>query len=850
MPTHAITKAIIAKEAEQLAHKKYVPSNDETSSVSRSSDPENSFSAADDNINQLDGGSADEIMKTKGKHRKSNVSQAPRMQSDEASKDGSESEHVEESQGRLARLTLVKPDKHYRKSLIGNRRQKLVTRPVYYDEKDLEALAKKTKQRVSWTAEEDQIILLLFISSVVFIPNYNLKKLFIFNAGQIRDMLHIKREESKSKTSLAIRRRMHFLIKNPAFKSKYTYYLYDAVRDDFIQETYRTECEELRVLSQRMFYEVPTESILKVYDHLLRKHGGEISKMPRAVWQDRRTVSWVEPVVLGQSVPTIEGKQGTYISKPEPPLKELDELNQGIIIEEIECWVNDSHKQVMADAAKDPATTSEVETWVCRTVVFSLMFSGDSLNDVQPFLERFGEENLEFVSTSCRRLTICSISRRSRKFGLSSRMRRRLLNHLHPMMYGLTSKFLDDIKKQYVPIHPAVTTNTASLFLLIEYLLTRRVTFQIRLDKNCLKEAGSGQDDENAYRPFGNKEAKKRKKNFEDEDTSVNLPLVKAKLNDFQNDLVDFDRQTYHDWMNYLRDKLLKTIPNDYHDDFLETCENQNTQSIKYAMLYLTIVQSKELGISIRLLLTKFSMSSLHNGLDYLMGSGYVYIVGIVERRIIATKYIHRWTMLVPTSNKNKGFRKVIIHPWITAGGRLNWELIDRLFTAIIGVLYKHPGIQFRQIVKSLSPAISGVELSIILQALFYLDFLEAYKFIRSHSPGLKTGRTSFTIEKRVNIFLELENLCFELKPYITTKFAHLQQLFYKDEFTAEVSTDDLDEITPSCKYEPVEVGIESVACRNTPVESDNLRLKNLHMSNDKLSHSPKKPRLMDFIQT
>jgi hypothetical protein len=178
--------------------------------------------------------------------------------------------------------------------------------------------------------------------------------------------------------------------------------------------------------------------------------------------------------------------------------------------------------------------------------------------------------------------------------------------------------------------------------------------------------------------------------------------------------------------------------------------------------------------------------------------------------------------MLVPTNNGIKSFRKVIIHPWITAGGRLNWELIDRLFTAVIGVVYKHPGIQFRQIVKSLTPAISGVELSIILQALIHLDFVDAYKFHRSHSPGLVESRTTFTRVKEVDVFLELEGLCFEMKPFTTTKFARLQSLFYQDEFTEEPS----DEITV--------------------IKSENLRSRNPHSSSESpvLPHSAKKARM------
>ena len=43
---------------------------------------------------------------------------------------------------------------------------------------------------------------------------------------------------SASKTSLAVRRRLHFLMRNPTFKAKYQYYLHDAVNDTYVQTTF------------------------------------------------------------------------------------------------------------------------------------------------------------------------------------------------------------------------------------------------------------------------------------------------------------------------------------------------------------------------------------------------------------------------------------------------------------------------------------------------------------------------------------------------------------------------------------------------------------------------------------
>ena len=58
---------------------------------------------------------------------------------------------------------------------------------------------------------------------------------------------------------------------------------------------------------------------------------------------------------------------------------------------------------------------------------------------------------------------------------------------------------------------------------------------------------------------------------------------------------------------------------------------------------------------------------------------------------------------------------RVVIQPWITSSGTMNWELVNVLFTAIIGLLSNHPRIKVTHLIKLLNPVLSGVETMILL---------------------------------------------------------------------------------------------------------------------------------------
>ena len=73
--------------------------------------------------------------------------------------------------------------------------------------------------------------------------------------------------------------------------------------------------------------------------------------------------------------------------------------------------------------------------------------------------------------------------------------------------------------------------------------------------------------------------------------------------------------------------------------------------------------------------------------------------------------------MRVPKQEEGRSeFHWVIIHPWITSTGRINWELVDRIMTAVLGAVCLHPGVRVLQIMRYLSPVISGYEVALILQ--------------------------------------------------------------------------------------------------------------------------------------
>ncbi|XP_070559590.1 general transcription factor 3C polypeptide 1-like isoform X2 [Ptychodera flava] len=79
------------------------------------------------------------------------------------------------------------------------------------DATDVKALAKMTKQRVGWTAQEDSLLLLCKVASTLLSKK---KKEFV-PWSVVRDILHESYECSKDKTSAAVNRRSKYILNNP-----------------------------------------------------------------------------------------------------------------------------------------------------------------------------------------------------------------------------------------------------------------------------------------------------------------------------------------------------------------------------------------------------------------------------------------------------------------------------------------------------------------------------------------------------------------------------------------------------------------------------------------------------------
>lgn len=109
-------------------------------------------------------------------------------------------------------------------------------RKPYYDEKDKAALKKMKTMRVTWTSQEDIILLMCKVASW-FLDPHQPKMVVPFTA--IRDILHEHCPEvSKDKTSRACQRRLHFMLLNPATKANASVFLCEARQDQALTEMF------------------------------------------------------------------------------------------------------------------------------------------------------------------------------------------------------------------------------------------------------------------------------------------------------------------------------------------------------------------------------------------------------------------------------------------------------------------------------------------------------------------------------------------------------------------------------------------------------------------------------------
>ncbi|XP_061257470.1 general transcription factor 3C polypeptide 1 isoform X2 [Bos javanicus] len=98
----------------------------------------------------------------------------------------------------------------------------------YHDEADQSALQRMTRLRVTWSLQEDGLLMLCRIASNVL--NTKVKGPFV-PWQVVRDILHSTLEESLDKTSLSVGRRARYIIKNPQAYLNYKVCLAEVYQD-------------------------------------------------------------------------------------------------------------------------------------------------------------------------------------------------------------------------------------------------------------------------------------------------------------------------------------------------------------------------------------------------------------------------------------------------------------------------------------------------------------------------------------------------------------------------------------------------------------------------------------------
>ncbi|KAM6166644.1 general transcription factor 3C polypeptide 1 isoform 2-T2 [Erethizon dorsatum] len=101
-------------------------------------------------------------------------------------------------------------------------------RPRYHDEADQSALRRMTRLRVSWSMQEDGLLMLCRIASNVL--NTKVKGPFV-PWQVVRDILHATFEESLDKTSHSVGRRARYIVKNPQAYLNYKVCLAEVYQD-------------------------------------------------------------------------------------------------------------------------------------------------------------------------------------------------------------------------------------------------------------------------------------------------------------------------------------------------------------------------------------------------------------------------------------------------------------------------------------------------------------------------------------------------------------------------------------------------------------------------------------------
>uniref|UniRef100_A0A674I6S5 Ral transcription factor IIIC subunit 1 n=1 Tax=Terrapene triunguis TaxID=2587831 RepID=A0A674I6S5_9SAUR len=131
---------------------------------------------------------------------------------------------------RLKKDTGKKPKKKKREESV-EKNKKL----RYHDEADQSALLRMTRLRVTWTVQEDSLLMLCRIASNVL--NTKVKGPFV-PWQVVRDIMHASFEESLDKTSHSVGRRARYIVKNPQTYLNYKVCLAEVYQDKALIEDF------------------------------------------------------------------------------------------------------------------------------------------------------------------------------------------------------------------------------------------------------------------------------------------------------------------------------------------------------------------------------------------------------------------------------------------------------------------------------------------------------------------------------------------------------------------------------------------------------------------------------------
>ncbi|XP_047388879.1 general transcription factor 3C polypeptide 1 isoform X3 [Sciurus carolinensis] len=147
-------------------------------------------------------------------------------------------------------------------------------RPRYHDEADRSALRRMTRLRVSWSLQEDGLLMLCRIASNVL--NAKVKGPFV-PWQVVRDILHATFEESLDKTSHSVGRRARYIVKNPQAHLNYKVCLAEVYQDkalvgDFMNR--KRDYEDPKVCAQE--FKEFVEKLKEKFSSALRNPNLEI----------------------------------------------------------------------------------------------------------------------------------------------------------------------------------------------------------------------------------------------------------------------------------------------------------------------------------------------------------------------------------------------------------------------------------------------------------------------------------------------------------------------------------------------------------------------------------------------